>query len=279
MSKVIHQYFNRRYSEWDITDFLQECELEDLGDKISVYVKSLKIIADANKGQRGNKAKELLARYREAEKSSELVNKFWMVVNEKLINIKIKNEENKYDLTLTTNVNKQMGAYVNTITSHLTKRFLDCAKESPSKCVTKNLNSTENDPNNSFIVSEIINEDNLNKLFTTPDGSNSDKSYNPSLDGPDDDSFISMKNRKINHTYDWFTGLGVMEFSLSEGAKKWVIDTLNVSSLLLEYRDISVQQASENKIEEVAETLSLNHIFLFEENILTGIPEMNEPNQ
>ncbi|CAJ0866298.1 7646_t:CDS:10 [Entrophospora sp. SA101] len=51
MSKVIHQYFNRRYSEWDITDFLQECELEDL--------------ADANKGQRGNKAKELLARYRE----------------------------------------------------------------------------------------------------------------------------------------------------------------------------------------------------------------------
>ena len=86
-------------------------------------------------------------------------------------------------------------------------QLLDEAVESRSEELLENLreeivNLMENDPNNPFIVSEIINEDNLNELFTTPDGSNSDKSYNPSLDGPDDDSFISMKNRKINHTYD-----------------------------------------------------------------------------
>ncbi|CAG8741131.1 11089_t:CDS:2, partial [Dentiscutata heterogama] len=48
-----------------------KCELEDLGDKISIYIKSL---ANTNKEQRGSKAKELLARYREPrEQSTKLV--------------------------------------------------------------------------------------------------------------------------------------------------------------------------------------------------------------
>ncbi|CAG8855503.1 8696_t:CDS:2, partial [Gigaspora margarita] len=104
----------------------------------------------------------------------------------------------------------------------------------------------------------------------------SDKSYHPSSDEPYDDTFIEIKKR-INYTYDWFTGPGIKKSSLSEGAKKWVIDTLDVLSLLLEYRDMSVQRASENKIEEVAEILSLNHIFLFEQNVTNGISSMIEP--
>ncbi|CAG8592050.1 14704_t:CDS:2 [Acaulospora colombiana] len=135
-----------------------------------------------------------------------------------------------------------------------TKRLLDVAKESPPKHVVKNLNFIENDSNNPFIASGITDENNLNWLFTTPGGNDSNKSYYPGSDEPDDDTFIEIKKKRNNYTYDWFTGPGVMKSSLSEGAKKWIINT-DVSNLLLEYRDMSVQRASENKIEEVAEIL------------------------
>ncbi|CAG8683960.1 16563_t:CDS:2, partial [Acaulospora colombiana] len=123
-------------------------------------------------------------------------------------------------------------------TTRITKRLLD-----------------KTTPTTLFIASGITEENNLNGLFTTPDGNDSDKSYHPSSDEPGDDTFIEIKKKINNYTYDWFTGPGVMKSSLSEGAKKWIIDTLDVSNLLLEYRDMSVQRASENKIEEIAEIL------------------------
>ncbi|CAG8463235.1 5209_t:CDS:10, partial [Diversispora eburnea] len=113
------------------------------------------------------------------ERSSDNVNKFWITVDEELINSKIKHEENEYDLTLTTNVKS--------------------------------------------VWQRITDESNLNDTGT-PDENNSDKSYHPNI----------------------------KKSALSEGAKKWVIDTFDVSSLLLEYRDMSVQKAFENKIEEIA---------------------------
>ncbi|CAG8561322.1 1376_t:CDS:10, partial [Ambispora leptoticha] len=195
-----------------------------------------------------NKAKKWLDTF-ENERSSKSVNKFWMTVNEELIDSKIKNEENEYDLTLTTNVNKQMGTYVNATTSRLTKRFLECAEESPPKRVPKE--AINDSPNNPFTVSGIPGESNSNDSGT-PDESNSDKSYHPSSDEAD-------------------------KSELSEGAKKWFIGTLDVSNLLLEYRDMSIQKASDNKIDEVAEILSLNHIFLFEHNVSSGISLMIEP--
>ncbi|CAG8773409.1 5925_t:CDS:2, partial [Acaulospora morrowiae] len=158
-----------------------------------------------------------------------------------------------------------------------TKRLLDVAKESPPKRVAKNLDFIENDSINPFIASGITDENNLNGLFTTPGGNDSDKSYYPGSDEPDDDTFIEIKKKRNDYIYDWFTGPGVVKSSLSEGAKKWIIDTLDVSNLLLEYRDMSVQRASENKIEEVAEILSLNHIFLFEQNVPIGVSSMIEP--
>ncbi|CAG8694751.1 6406_t:CDS:2, partial [Acaulospora morrowiae] len=94
------------------------------------------------------------------ERSSISVNKFWMTVNEELINDKIKNEENEYDLILTTNVNKQMGTYVNATSSRLTKRFVDCANESPPKRVTRKVIGDDYP----FIASEITDESNLNEL-------------------------------------------------------------------------------------------------------------------
>ncbi|CAG8709267.1 10684_t:CDS:10 [Cetraspora pellucida] len=64
--KHIHVYFNRKVSSWDIKDFLDCCELDDISDKISIYLKSLEAIANTEEGQKCERAKELLARYREA---------------------------------------------------------------------------------------------------------------------------------------------------------------------------------------------------------------------
>ncbi|CAG8844695.1 13638_t:CDS:2, partial [Gigaspora margarita] len=112
----------------------------------------------------GKKARQCLGTL-ENERFSERVNKFWMAINEELTNDKIKAKENEYDLTLTTNVNEQMGTYVNATTSRLTKQFLKSTKESPPKHVAKNL--MEDDHNNPLIASG------------TSDRNDSDKSYHP----------------------------------------------------------------------------------------------------
>ncbi|CAB4439970.1 unnamed protein product [Rhizophagus irregularis] len=51
-------------SSWNIKDFLEGCELKDISDKISIYLKSLEAIANTEEGQKCKRAKELLARYR-----------------------------------------------------------------------------------------------------------------------------------------------------------------------------------------------------------------------
>ncbi len=61
----MHEYFNRTFSEWNIIDFLDACD-QDFSQKIGIYLKSLEDISDSNKGRRGERAKELLNRYKEA---------------------------------------------------------------------------------------------------------------------------------------------------------------------------------------------------------------------
>ena len=39
-----HEYFDRKSSEWSITGFLEECEVESLELKIDRYLKSLEDI-------------------------------------------------------------------------------------------------------------------------------------------------------------------------------------------------------------------------------------------
>ncbi|CAG8608136.1 11299_t:CDS:2 [Diversispora eburnea] len=66
-SKTIHEYFKRKVSEWDIVGFLDECtDIESYRQKIECYLKSLELIADSEKGQRREKALELLKLYRQA---------------------------------------------------------------------------------------------------------------------------------------------------------------------------------------------------------------------
>ncbi|CAG8641702.1 1503_t:CDS:2, partial [Paraglomus occultum] len=62
----IHEYFERASSKWNVTDFLEECDLEPYHRKIESYISSLEIIADIEKGKRRDKARLLLNNYRKA---------------------------------------------------------------------------------------------------------------------------------------------------------------------------------------------------------------------
>jgi hypothetical protein len=66
--KQVHEYFERKASEWSIIGFLNTCNLELYSQKIECYLISLELIANAKTGinQRREKAQELLNLYKEA---------------------------------------------------------------------------------------------------------------------------------------------------------------------------------------------------------------------
>ncbi len=65
----IYEYFNWKYVEWEILDFLTECEERHFKKKIDVYVKSLKNIIKSNmRKTKREKACTLLDRYKKASK-------------------------------------------------------------------------------------------------------------------------------------------------------------------------------------------------------------------
>ncbi|CAG8516625.1 16529_t:CDS:2 [Dentiscutata heterogama] len=63
MSKI-HGYFDRASKEWNIRDFLEECELEPFEQKIDCYVKSLQAIANSKNDDRSKTAQQLLDNFR-----------------------------------------------------------------------------------------------------------------------------------------------------------------------------------------------------------------------
>jgi hypothetical protein len=65
-SNKIHEYFDTAYSQWNIRDFLDKCDLEPLGQKTDCYVRCLKTIANRETDRRREKAQELLDRYTKA---------------------------------------------------------------------------------------------------------------------------------------------------------------------------------------------------------------------
>ncbi|CAG8578243.1 1620_t:CDS:10 [Diversispora eburnea] len=69
MSNKIHEYFDTAYSQWNIRDFLDKCDLEPLGQKTDCYVRCLKTIANRETDRRREKAQELLDRFRAESRS------------------------------------------------------------------------------------------------------------------------------------------------------------------------------------------------------------------
>ncbi|CAG8656515.1 1448_t:CDS:2, partial [Dentiscutata heterogama] len=81
--------------------------------------------------------------------------------------------------------------------------------------------------NNPFVVLKTTDEINLNNLIVSDKRNQEEENMGP----------------------------GIIKFTLSANTKKWVISTLDISSIILEYCDMSVQQLSENKVEDAAKIL------------------------
>ncbi|GBC12508.2 C2H2-type zinc finger transcription factor [Rhizophagus irregularis DAOM 181602=DAOM 197198] len=65
--KKIHEYFERKTSEWNIIGFLNECNIETFRRKIYCYLKSLENIANTEEGRRRNKAQQLIKNYNQGQ--------------------------------------------------------------------------------------------------------------------------------------------------------------------------------------------------------------------
>ncbi|CAG8681000.1 7481_t:CDS:10 [Funneliformis mosseae] len=66
-SETIHEYFERKVSDWDIVRFLEECtSIGSYRQKIECYLSSLELIVNTENGQRREKAQVLLDAYSQA---------------------------------------------------------------------------------------------------------------------------------------------------------------------------------------------------------------------
>ncbi|CAG8673842.1 11856_t:CDS:1, partial [Gigaspora rosea] len=59
-----HTYFNQTCTEWNIINFLNECNEKPFQLKIDLYLRSLENIINCEKGKRKEKAQLLLDRYK-----------------------------------------------------------------------------------------------------------------------------------------------------------------------------------------------------------------------
>ncbi|RGB24778.1 hypothetical protein C1646_485103 [Rhizophagus diaphanus] len=73
----IHEYFNRKHTEWSITGFLNESKEEPFRVKIGLYLKSLETIYDYEHGKRQEMARFLLDKYRKEPKTDQEIARKW----------------------------------------------------------------------------------------------------------------------------------------------------------------------------------------------------------
>ncbi|RIB14170.1 hypothetical protein C2G38_2195871 [Gigaspora rosea] len=123
------------------------------------------------------------------------------------------NKMNQYNLTVISNINKQIGVYIKATTSHFTKQLLEY--------------KIEDDLNNPFIVSKTTQEINLN------DYTISEFSVESNLDNLDNDIFVEFNNNNFNrirrrsqYKYNLFTEPGIVYSTLSMNTKKRVQDVI-----------------------------------------------------
>ncbi|CAJ0907449.1 1045_t:CDS:2, partial [Entrophospora sp. SA101] len=90
-----------------------------------------------------------------------------------------------------------------------------------------------------------------------------------------DDSYVRTRKKYRN---EWFVGLGNKECILDENANNWMVDDINISLILMNYRQSCIQKAEDDKMTNTSEVLSLNHIFLFEEDSKVGIRRVLDGN-
>jgi hypothetical protein len=61
--KWVHEYFDRKSSDWTISEFHEECDANLFTNKIGYYLISLENIIEIDKVNRRKKAQELYDRF------------------------------------------------------------------------------------------------------------------------------------------------------------------------------------------------------------------------
>ncbi|CAH1768062.1 7627_t:CDS:2, partial [Entrophospora sp. SA101] len=102
-----------------------------------------------------------------------------------------------------------------------------------------------------------------------------DSTYLQPSSSDSDDSYVRTRKKYRN---EWFVGLGNKECILDENANNWMVDDINISLILMNYRQSCIQKAEDDKMTNTSEVLSLNHIFLFEEDSKVGIRRVLDGN-
>ncbi|RUS20333.1 hypothetical protein BC937DRAFT_95471 [Endogone sp. FLAS-F59071] len=100
----------------------------------------------------------------------------------------------------------------------------------------------------------------------------SDVSFRPQS-SDSEESTVEVNKDNRDYRMEWFVGPGVEESKLRKDAPQWIVGAANVSLLLLEYRQSSVQKARSDTMESAAEVLAISHIFLMEEDASYGVRE------
>ncbi|GET53530.1 hypothetical protein GLOIN_2v454155 [Rhizophagus irregularis DAOM 181602=DAOM 197198] len=76
--KSVHEYFDRKSSDWTITGFLEECDAKLFTDQIGYYLTSLENIIETGSGNRRKKAQELYARYKQGFRPDRRISRDWL---------------------------------------------------------------------------------------------------------------------------------------------------------------------------------------------------------
>ncbi|CAG8575447.1 10572_t:CDS:10 [Ambispora leptoticha] len=97
-----------------------------------------------------------------------------------------------------------------------------------------------------------------------------DTSYHPSSSDTESADSENGGRGKRQYRYEWFVGLGSERTELDKDAHQWFVSDVNISVKLIEYRQMCIQKALRDELENESEILSLNYIFLFDEDEKNG---------
>ncbi|CAG8797019.1 8001_t:CDS:10, partial [Gigaspora margarita] len=113
--------------------------------------------------------------------------------------------------------------------------------------------------NNPFLASGSSCQKSINKTISAESNhvniSSDSDSGTIMIENLDDDNGMSSGRKKTDFRREWFIGLGIKETVLNHTSNQWIVDAINVSYVLLEYRKLSIEKASENVMNDEAEIL------------------------
>ncbi|CAG8564665.1 4239_t:CDS:10, partial [Diversispora eburnea] len=285
-ANAVHEYFTRSFSDWGIIDFLFECNLQEFSQMIDTYLKSLELIYANDKEKKGERAKQLLDRYRQAiflashkgDKPDYYAARNWKSVH-KLPTLQF--HKPTFASTLIGNVGTESisGDIHFNFPSNATSTSKRSQEEVDNKVPKKvriddyflvhddttpsqHKQNQQPDPENQTRTTRETSPPSINSMHSVYVPSPSDSSINEEE---------CIKAGKKTYRLSYFTGPGVLEWHLNEHSIRWIVSDVDISEICLEYRAEVIK-----KCEPMAVILDASeelHIFVFQEESPCGLCE------